>query len=168
MSHRKSIHPLLLGLLLAALAGPARALPNDIALFSTAGGGAGFADPNIAIVFDTSMTMRDAVGGPVNDPADLDEDKKWYIAREALLDFVRIANPPDGSGGYKQRARFGLWFYDKSNFGGRMVVPIEDDNTGDLIARMTTGWSVDDDTHSGTPMASTLVDIGRYYAGDTP
>ncbi len=146
----------------------AEALPNDIALFASGFNGASFAPPNILIVFDTSMTMRDALGGPVNDPAADPMDSKWWTARRALLNFIQQINPPDGAGGFVQNARFGLMFYDKSEFGGRLVVPIADDNTGAIIARMTTGWSRDDDTHSGTPMAGSLADIGRYYAGDTP
>ncbi len=98
---------LLLSLLL--LPQQAGAGATDIALFSQGGGGS--APPNITVVFDTSMSMRDQiVGAPTSD----DTLKKWYNALDVLENLILSVNPPDGSGGYVQNARFGLWFYDKS------------------------------------------------------
>ena len=72
--------------------------------------------PNIMIVFDTSMSMRQRLDGEDDDDED-PTDRKWYIARQALIDVVEAINPPEGGGGYTDNARFGLAFYDKSNFG---------------------------------------------------
>jgi type IV pilus assembly protein PilY1 len=116
------------------------------------------------------MFLVDTSGSMDNEPDGCGScDLKWEMARDVLLDIVAGVNPPDGTGGYEQNARFGVFLFDKYEFGARLIVPIEDGNTGFLLNRVANmdGNKNDPgaDINSGTPLGQALVDVGRYYAG---
>jgi hypothetical protein len=156
-------------LLVAALVLPqsARAGTSDLALFSAS---AGSAIPNIMFLMDTSSSMIE-LPGPDDDDQDCDESGiycKWEMARDVLLDVVSTINYPDGEGGYVQNARFGVFLFDKDKYGGRLIIPIANDNTGALLSRVENmiGFEKSNaDINSGTPLGPALVDVGRYFAG---
>ena len=141
---------------LLALPQAPRAGSSDLALFSA---GSRFAPPNIMILFDTSGSMKNEPDG-----CDSCTEDKWVIAQQVIRDIVPSVNPPDGKGGYIQNARFGLFFFDEDELGGRLVIPIEDGNTGALIARVN-AMTVSNDIPGGTPLGASLTDVGRYFAG---
>jgi type IV pilus assembly protein PilY1 len=119
---------------------------------------------------DTSSSMTE-LPGPDDDNQDCDESGiycKWEMARDVLLDVVSTINYPDGEGGYVQNARFGVFLFDKNKYGGRLIVPIADDNTGALLSRVENmiGYEKSNaDINGGTPLGPALVDVGRYFAG---
>ena len=105
----------------------ARAASDDLALFSSATA----APPNIMLLLDTSGSMK-------NEPAGCDSctDDKWEMARDVVLDLVDVINPVGPDGDRIEKARFGVFFFDSDEYGGRLVIPIEDGNTNALLARV--------------------------------
>ena len=83
----------------------AAAQSGDVALFSATGS---LVPPNIMVLLDSSGSMRNPTSG---DPGGADKDD---IARATLTALVQAVNPPDGSGGYEQNARFGLFIFSGS------------------------------------------------------
>ncbi len=149
-----------LGLLLILLVPhPAHAGSADLSLFTSSGAGP---PPNVMILFDTSISMEElsASCGSCTDP-------KWRMARDAVFDIVRTINPLDGSGGHIENARFGLFYFDRKNFGGRLMVPIAPGNTASLLSTLAamTASGPTDVIMGGTPIASALTDVGRYFMG---
>ncbi|MDH3211241.1 MAG: PilC/PilY family type IV pilus protein [Myxococcales bacterium] len=131
----------------------AAAQSGDVALFSTTGSAVA---PNILIVLDSSGSMRNPTA------ADPGGDDKDDIARATLTALVQTVNPPDGSGGYEENARFGLFIFSGNGTrGGELLVPIADDNT----QAMLDGIAGQGSTSVGTVIARASVDAGRYAAG---
>jgi type IV pilus assembly protein PilY1 len=149
---RLAIVSLLLALPQAALAGS-----TDLTLFGAAPDNA---PPNILILIDTSGSMKSPPKGC--DSCDSDYDK-WMMAKDAVLAMVPQVNPPDGMGGYVENARFGVFFFDGNEHGARPVLPIRDDNTATVLARMQ-AMNLDD-VPGGTPLGAALTDVGRYFMG---
>ena len=130
----------------------AAAQSGDVALFSTTGGSVA---PNILILLDSSRSMRNepSTGGGVD---------KDDIARAALTSLVLAVNPPDGSGGYEENARFSLFIFSGDGTrGAELLVPIAPDNTQDMLD----GIAGQGSTSVGTVLARGAVDLGRYAAG---
>ncbi|MGH0035109.1 MAG: pilus assembly protein [Myxococcota bacterium] len=130
----------------AALAAPAAA--SDLAILSQSD----TAPPNILIMLDSSGSMDDKPSGCWSCST------KRTIAKNALRDLILAVNPPDGSGGYVENARFGLAGF--RSRGADLRVPIADGNTQavlDSIASMTA-------SSVGTPIGSAALDVGRYYS----
>jgi type IV pilus assembly protein PilY1 len=160
-----------LTLLAVAVPRSAPASSTDLALFATSA--VGWAPPNIMFLFDTSSSMLDLVGEDDSNDEECDPAAyycKWEMARDVLIDVVRAVNPPDGNGGYVQNARFGVFLFDSDRWGGRLIVPIRDGNTGTLINRVanmdgTKNNPPSGDINSGTPLGIALTDVGRYFAG---
>jgi type IV pilus assembly protein PilY1 len=131
----------------------AAAQSGDVALFSATGS---LVPPNIMVLLDSSGSMRNPTSG---DPGGADKDD---IARATLTALVQAVNPPDGSGGYEQNARFGLFIFSGSGTkGANLLVPIADDNT----QAMLDGIAGQGSTSVGTVIARASVDVGRYTAG---
>jgi len=158
MKTPQRVRPLVL-LVMAALllpSGRAHAISTDINTFSSSG-----APPNIMILFDTSISMEEqSVGcGSCTDP-------KWIMAQQAVRDVVARFNPPNGAG-YSQDVRFGLFYFDVRNWGGRPMVQIADGNTTTLFSTIDNmnANAGNPDIRGGTPIASALTDVGRYFAG---
>ena len=146
----------------------AHAASDDLALFSSRT----TAPANIMFLVDTSGSMTKLPGDDDSNDEDCGSSYycKWEMARDVLVDVVLNINPPDGSGGHAQNARFGVFFFDREKNGGRLVVPIADGNTAALISRVAgMDGSKNDpptgDINSGTPLALALTDVGRYFAG---
>ncbi|MGI9646449.1 MAG: pilus assembly protein, partial [Ilumatobacteraceae bacterium] len=87
----------------------------------------------------------------------------WEIMRDAAIDLVESTNPADGTGGFDQNVRFGIFMFDDDHNGGMLVEAIANDNTDDVL------HALNNDIHPGgsTPLGGTLIDIGRYFAGGT-
>jgi hypothetical protein len=99
----------------AAMAGQ-----TDLDLFS----GSGNLAPNILIMLDSSGSMGDPASGGGGNKVD--------IAAAALTTLITTVNPPDGSGGYTENARFGLFNF--RPHGGLLVTPLGNGNTAAVLA----------------------------------
>jgi type IV pilus assembly protein PilY1 len=129
----------------------ARATPTDASTFLTIKGG----QPNIMLLIDSSGSMRDRPQGCSSCAA------KWDILKQVVKDLVLSLNPPDGAGGYTQKARLGLSQF--SNKGGaRLLAPIADNNTAALLSALSAARN----SSGGTPLGTSLADMARYFAGD--
>ena len=173
-------------LVLQLIAGQAGAVSSDIVTFSTSGG----APPNILVTLDTSGSMG---GEPDNcknfDPNNpcLDPRDKKVQAREAIRVLVETVNPPDGSGGYVENARFGVMKFNAEKVtddelaalpapntglglkGGQLWFPIASGNTGHIIAFAEATKTPKFDgipQAGGTILGNQLVDAGRYFMGE--
>jgi len=149
---------LLLGVLVVVAScmlavGEARAISTDIDTFSS-----NAAAPNIMILLDTSKSMQDSSAGCGACPK-----KKWEMARDAIRDIITTVNPLDGSGAHVENVRFGLFQFDRTNWGGLLKVPITPGNTASILTVLDA--YVNGSNAGGTPNGSSLTDVGRYFAG---
>jgi len=145
---------LLVAALLLLATGRAQAISTDINTFS-----ANAAAPNIMILLDTSKSMQWDSAGCAACPK-----KKWEMARDAIRDIILSVNPPDGSGaGYVENVRFGLFQFDRTNWGGLLKVPIAPGNTASILSVLD-AYAIGSNA-GGTPNGSSLTDVGRYFAG---
>jgi type IV pilus assembly protein PilY1 len=145
----------------------AQAQSTDLTAFESTG-----AAPNIAIVLDTSGSMNKNPSGCSSGC-----DSKYDTARDAIATLVTTVNPPDGSGGYENNARFGLFSFSgpKYSCGAYLHVAVDDDTTADIVATLPTMEQACNGPKGicgyppnyaqSTPLGATLVDIGRYFAG---
>lgn len=142
----------LLALLL--IAPQARAQGTDLDAFTATG-----APPNIALMIDTSGSMDN----PPSSCSGFGCDSKLTIAKDAVETLVTTVNPPDGSGGYENNARFGLFGFGgvSTKPGALLYVPIDDDTNQAVIDALLTIAK----SSIGTPLGGVLLDIGRYFAG---
>jgi hypothetical protein len=116
---------------------------SDLALFSAGGG----VPPNILLLLDSSGSMgsEPSTGG----------DRKRDLANQAIADLVTAVNPPDGSGGYENNARFGFSIFTKD--GARLLVPIGEDNVDEIVT-----WVLEPDLETA---ADNINDIGGNSHG---
>ena len=162
----------LLAALSALTPGSAGAVSTDIAAFSTSVG----APPNVLLLLDTSGSMGgepDACASKVVGSDDCDAKK--VLARKAIKSLVETVNPSDGSGGYVENARFGIFKFDTDQIssdpnnplaiplnqkkGGQVWFPIEPGNTAAIIS-----GALDIPQAGGTLLGNQLLDAGRYFA----
>ncbi|MBW2292050.1 MAG: VWA domain-containing protein [Deltaproteobacteria bacterium] len=143
-----------LGILITALVIPGLALAgsSDIGLF--AGGGA--VPPNIALLIDNSGSMDRDVNGV--SPCILPCESRRYIATNAIQTFVDQINPIV-AGVRQENVRLGLNTY-RSN-GSTVEVPLGF-GTSDSVKTAVAALS---SLGVGTPIAGSILDVGRYYAG---
>ena len=119
----------------------------------------GAVPPNVMIVLDNSGSMQTALGGST----------RTEVARDAMLDLIEDLYPDDGSGGYTASVRLGLAVFDTnaaSSHGGEIAVPIADDNKQALIDEVNDVTTFVLGGGTWTPLSETLVDVGRYFAGE--
>ena len=152
LNHSRKL--VVLAMLLLVFGGSeARAQSTDLDAFTSVG-----APPNIAIVIDSSGSMN-------NPPSACSGScpTKWDSTKQAVVDLVTTVNPPDGSGGYEENARFGLFQFgvSGSSGGGKLLVPVGD-NTVPVIQGAISSASR---SSVGTPLGTVLTDVGRYFAG---
>ena len=142
-------------------AATARAAGGDELLFSASGG----APPNILLLLDTSGSM----GKAPSNVADCSSDcRKRDLAHKAIRDLVTTVNPPDGTGGYINNARFGFSIFTKK--GARVMVPVGDDTVGDIVdfvASPDIATAADDlNGLGGNSHGLAMLDAARYLAHD--
>jgi type IV pilus assembly protein PilY1 len=102
--------------------------------------------------------MLDSSGSMQDPPTSGGALSKIDIAKTALSTLVTTVNPPDGSGGYTENARFGLFNF--RQYGGLLVSPIQSGNTSSVlagIAGQTAAGGV------GTPLDGSILDVARYF-----
>ncbi len=141
----------LAALMLAVPLSGARAGQSDVDLFA----GTGSFPPNIMIMLDSSGSMR-------NPPSSGGSIDKIDIAKSALNTLITTVNPPDGSGGYTENARFGLFIF--QSYGGELVTPITSGNTATIIADVANQGAPGG---YGTPIDGAALDVMRYFSGST-
>ncbi len=137
----------------AVLLAAAPAGSSDLAILSQGSGAA----PNIMLILDSSGSMGDRTDADIAAGCGSCDNKRT-IAKTALRNLILAVNPPDGSGGYEENARFGLGSFRSK--GGRIVEPIADGNTQDVLDEIASLGT----TSVGTPVASAALDMGRYFA----
>ncbi|MBW2382632.1 MAG: hypothetical protein JRG92_03305 [Deltaproteobacteria bacterium] len=120
----------------------------DVDLFTTSTK----APPNILIMLDSSGSMGDL-------PSTGGTDSKMVIAKDAVTTLVTTVNPSDGSGGFVENARFGLFRF--RDHGGLLVSPISNNNTAAVIS----GIASVDSTDQFTPINGAALDVARYFNG---
>jgi type IV pilus assembly protein PilY1 len=132
------------------LATPAGAI-GDLDLLANAN-----VPPNVMIMLDNSGSMAFANG----------TSTRTEVARDAVLDLIDGLYPDDGSGGYTATVRLGLTSFNSTSSGANVRVGIASNNKQDLIDETN---AITNSVLSGggtwTPLSETLVDIGRYFAG---
>ena len=123
----------------------------------------GTVEPNVMIVFDNSGSMRNG----------LDGSTRLAIAAQAARELIEDLYPDDGAGGYTATVRLGLFTFDWSNAvnGGDLAEPIASDNKQDLLDEIDSIEDIVEDSDAdaqakGTNLSETLVDVGRYFAGE--
>jgi type IV pilus assembly protein PilY1 len=124
---------------------------SDVDLFT----GGGRLAPNIMIMLDSSGSMRDPASGGGGNKID--------IAKAALATLVTTVNPSDGSGGYIENARFGLFNF-RAN-GGLLRTPIGANNTGAVLAGISSQTAPGG---VGTPLSGAALDVARYFNNQEP
>ena len=124
---------------------------GDLDLLATAN-----VPPNVMILLDNSGSMKNSNSGST----------RTEVARDAMITLINNLYPDDGNGGYTASVRLGLTTFNSSNTGANVRVDIADNNKQallDEVANVTD--EVLDDDGTWTPLSETLVDIGRYFAG---
>ena len=130
------------------------AVSTDLTLFNTGT----VAAPNILVLLDSSGSM----GDPPSSCSTC--GSKWDIARDSLTQIIQTVNPPDGSGGYIENARFGIFTFGQgtqSTRGGQLLVPITSGNTAAVLTAIPAAAA----PTGVTPLGSALADMARYYSG---
>ena len=144
----------------------AAAPAGDAGLFSASGG----APPNILLLLDSSGSMKKI---PSNVGTCTTDCRKRDMANRAIRDLVTAVNPPDGSGGYINNARFGFAIFTKA--GARLLVPVGENNVGDILNWVTqpTIPAAADNLNSlgGNSHGLAMLEMARYLShcpGKTP
>ncbi len=142
---------LLLVPIVLLLPGAALAGSSDVELFA----GGGDVPPNIALLIDNSGSMdRSVSGGWCSGSC----DSRREIARDAIRDFVDGINPVVSSV-RKVNARLGLMTY-RAN-GSTVEVPLGLSTSNTIKTEVGNLSSLG----VGTPIAGSILDVGRYIAG---
>jgi type IV pilus assembly protein PilY1 len=156
MTNPKNALPLIIAVFLAGAGqAPAASTVGDLDLLAK-----GTVPPNVMLVFDNSGSMRSA----------LDGSTRLDIAGGAALALIENLYPDDGAGGYTATVRLGLTVFDwdDTKSGGEVAVDIADGNKQDLIDGINATVAktkIIGEQAKGTFLAETLVDVGRYFAG---
>jgi Tfp pilus tip-associated adhesin PilY1 len=105
-------------------------------------------------------------GNAANDPP-APTQNKLMAAKTVVADVINAVNPnvvddpSDGSPTYTERVRFGLSRFASSGSGGYVTNGIADGNKSSLLTTLA-GLPAS----GGTPLSESLVDVGRYFAGE--
>lgn len=150
---KDAVHRVRLGLLITTFVFPGLALAgsSDLGLFA----GGGDVPPNIALLIDNSGSMDDAIDGSACVAPCI---SRRAIARDAIQIFVDEINPIV-SGVRQENARLGLMTYRAK--GSTVEVPLglsTSDAIKTEVANLTS-------RSVGTPIAGSILDVGRYFAG---